>query len=75
MNIHQKDKQKINPMMGTGGAIRVQKSANSWLKTNLDIDLDELPAIEEKGMTEDDRIKSALPVRRRANEKILRSGS
>ena len=74
MNIHQKDRSKLNPMLGLGGAIKVQQSANSWLKNNLDIDLDELPVIEERTKG-DDRIKSAIPNRRRNAETFSRSGS
>jgi hypothetical protein len=57
MGIHQTDKNKINPNVGQGGAIKVQHSASNWLKNNLDIDLDELPTIEEGNHV--DRLRSA----------------
>ncbi len=48
MNIHQQEKNKGNSQLGLGGAIKVQTAATNWMKNNLDIDLDELPVIEER---------------------------
>lgn len=47
--------------MGQGGAIKVQQAAQTWMKNNLNIDLDELPAIEERVNTRysDPRAKTA----------------
>lgn len=46
------------------------------MKTNLDIDLDELPAIgEETDFRADERVQSAVPSRRHLNDIIHRSGS
>ena len=46
------------------------------MKTNLDIDLDELPAIgEENDFRGDERVQSAVPSRRHLNDIIHRSGS
>ena len=59
-----------------GGAIRVQQSASNWMKNNLDIDLDELPMIEERtGSGYGDRVRSAAQPGRRQNAEIVRSGS
>ena len=46
MGIHQAE--KANSQVGAGGAIRIPQSASNWMKTNLDIDIDELPAIGEE---------------------------
>eukprot|EP00354_Favella_ehrenbergii_P002869 CAMPEP_0170473968 /NCGR_PEP_ID=MMETSP0123-20130129/15801_1 /TAXON_ID=182087 /ORGANISM="Favella ehrenbergii, Strain Fehren 1" /LENGTH=60 /DNA_ID=CAMNT_0010743373 /DNA_START=105 /DNA_END=287 /DNA_ORIENTATION=+ len=59
-----------------GGAIRVQNSASNWMKNNLDIDLDELPVIEERQASSyGDRVKSAVQPGRRKTTDMIRSGS
>ena len=44
------------------------------MKNNLDIDLDELPVIDEKAASTNSRIKSAMPAQRK-NQGMIRSGS
>ena len=73
MNIHQADRNKLNPQLGMGGAIKIQHSASNWMKNNLDIDLDELPVIDERASS-NSRIKSAMPAQRK-NAGMIRSGS
>jgi hypothetical protein len=48
MNIHEGVKQVMIPKTTIGGAIAIQHSALSWLKQNLDIDLDNMHAIQEE---------------------------
>jgi hypothetical protein len=47
MNIHEKTLGGTNPRLGQGGALTVNTEAFSWLKRNLNIDLEDMPPIQE----------------------------
>ena len=49
MAIHKDIQVKGNPNFGMGGAMAVHGQAEDWLRENLDINLDDLPAINETG--------------------------
>lgn len=59
-----------------GGSIRVQNAASTWMRNNLDIDIDELPVIEERQPSSyANRVHSGKQARRQSTDFNQRSGS
>lgn len=58
--IHDQNMNKSNPSLGMGGAMRLTGDAEDWLKSNLNINVQELI---NKDSNKKERVQSAHPIR------------